>query len=423
MMVDLHDYVDRYIDTFPFSGAIFMQKGHSLRMERTEGLLDQTKGGPIQRNTLFPIGGASQSFTAAAILILFDRAILTPQDPIGKWIPELRAPLAHLTLHALLTHQSGLQDYPVHLDASDFSRPLSRTAWMELVGMDRPIEMNDVIRPSALGYWLLGWVIERASGQSFGRFLEEEILLPLGMYQTCLDHPSPSHPRRVREYEVNGWELEPTPTLDGRNFYPQAGILTSLGDLRIWTEAWSSDRLFGSALRRCWQGDLVPGGMGSSFQAAGYGWTMDQRYQTALHTHVAHPWMGNCRIIRMPEQDCVVGVMSNFAFQDVDKLADHLVRISLGLRVPTPRKPIPASDPAVADEWLGTYRLGSSELTLDRHGKTFLLRKGRITQELILTEDRQFHHAWVDRQYQILRNPMGELLLCGHTLQRQLEIT
>jgi len=166
--------------------------------------------------TVYGIASVTKSFTALAILRLAEHGALRVRDPVVRHLPELRIPgasaRAPIRLHHLMTHSSGLPPLPsiyyTSMRSGRHDPPYDRRV-ARRVGIDpdhAPIDTYDQLieflsrEPYRLlaapgeqfsysneGFGLLGAVIERASGQHYESFLEQEILRPAGMTSTVFD--------------------------------------------------------------------------------------------------------------------------------------------------------------------------------------------------------------------------------------------
>lgn len=130
----------------------------------------------------YSIDSLTKEFTAAGILMLVERGRLELDDPISRWFPTLGAASA-TTVRELLTHTSGIRDYW----PQDFVTPEMKIAttpdaviqeWAK-----RPLDFvpGSEWQYSNTGYVLAAKVLERASGEGFLPFLEQNIFLPLKM--------------------------------------------------------------------------------------------------------------------------------------------------------------------------------------------------------------------------------------------------
>jgi len=141
----------------------------------------------IDAATLFQIGSVTKSFGAAAIGALVDDGLASFDDPLVQHLPwfelaELER-AAQITLRDLLAHRSGIaEDYYPALEVIDARAVAERARRLENFA---PYGDH---RYSNLGYGLLSLVVEAATGETWGEWLDDRLLSPLGMDST---HPSP----------------------------------------------------------------------------------------------------------------------------------------------------------------------------------------------------------------------------------------
>ncbi len=149
-----------------------------------------------------------------------------PQSPFG--------PISTVTVRRLLWHGSGLASNPPGTD-------LAALVYEERA-LTRASEMATVIPPdtqrkySDLGYQLQGEVIARVSGKPYPRYVEEEVLVPLGMLATFFPPLPPGPLRDLRAVGYNprrfSDELEPAP--ETPEIWAEGGLWSSVGDLARW---------------------------------------------------------------------------------------------------------------------------------------------------------------------------------------------
>jgi CubicO group peptidase (beta-lactamase class C family) len=174
------------------------------------GHRDRERGLPVGPDTVFGIGSITKSFTCVALMQLQERGRLSVHDPVQRHLPEFSTPdpaaARAMTLHHFMTHSSGLPPLPSLYPAMARSIAGDPATPPQLAGGEaRPIDTAaDLMDAIAHGdfellgpagaqfsysndaYALLGAVIERVSGQSYGAYLREHILGPCGMTSTVL---------------------------------------------------------------------------------------------------------------------------------------------------------------------------------------------------------------------------------------------
>ena len=171
---------------------------------------------PATPRTMFGIASVTKSFTALAILRLAEEGRLRVSDPVTRHLPELRlrgASSRHpIRIRHFLTHSSGLPPIPsiYYTSMRSIRRdPPYDPKVARRVGVDpdhAPIDTYEqlmrylskerytLLGPpgryfsySNEGFGLLGAIVERVSGRTYERFLEEEVLRPAGMFSTFFD--------------------------------------------------------------------------------------------------------------------------------------------------------------------------------------------------------------------------------------------
>jgi CubicO group peptidase (beta-lactamase class C family) len=141
--------------------------------------------GALRDDSILWIGCLSKPLTATAVLLLCDRGELALDDSLGRFLPELSAPLRTLTIAELLAHRGGLPTYPPgwhgFFDRAWLSETLATTA-------RRAPDPDETVRGrrvySGMGYVLLAAAIERVSSLPFSTFVTRELFEPLGMADT-----------------------------------------------------------------------------------------------------------------------------------------------------------------------------------------------------------------------------------------------
>ncbi|WP_066224730.1 serine hydrolase domain-containing protein [Formosa haliotis] len=91
--------------------SILVTKNNEKLYQKAFGMADMELGVPLTPNMKFCIGSLTKQFTAVAILLLEQEGLLSTQDPISKFIPELSSNYPNVKIHHLLNHTSGIFDY------------------------------------------------------------------------------------------------------------------------------------------------------------------------------------------------------------------------------------------------------------------------------------------------------------------------
>src|SRR5271156_823846 len=152
---------------------------------------------PVDENTAFHWASITKTFTGIAIMQLRDRGLLKLDDPIVKYIPELRqlhdpwGPVDDITIRHAMIHSTGLRSATWPWGGDKPWHPFEPTQWSQIVAMLPYTEIE--FKPgsrfsySNLAVVFLGQIIERLSGDDYEVYIDKNILKPLQMYQSYFD--------------------------------------------------------------------------------------------------------------------------------------------------------------------------------------------------------------------------------------------
>jgi len=128
---------------------------------------------PVKPDTVFQSGSIGKQFTAAAVMLLVQDNKLSLDDRISKYFPDVPATWKDITLWNLLTHTSGLGDYPPEIDLKrDYSEDELLAAFKN-APLD--FEPGSSWNYSNAGYAMLGILIRKITGEYYGDFIRKRI--------------------------------------------------------------------------------------------------------------------------------------------------------------------------------------------------------------------------------------------------------
>ncbi|MCD5415739.1 serine hydrolase [Candidatus Bipolaricaulota bacterium] len=168
-------------------------KGDEVIWSKGFGFRDLEQGLPATPRTLYRIGSVTKSFTALAIMQLAEQGKLSLDDPVDRYLPiDIKPGGETIRISHLLSHSSGIPALAFS-EAAIRSTTGAGKAWFPLADWSGMLTfMADaqdwtLTRPgerwfySNEGYVLLGGIIEVCSGMSYGEYIGEHVLAPLGM--------------------------------------------------------------------------------------------------------------------------------------------------------------------------------------------------------------------------------------------------
>ncbi|WP_304190639.1 serine hydrolase [Phenylobacterium aquaticum] len=201
------------------AGAVTLVARHGRIVHRSvQGVKDLASGAPLTQDTIFRIFSMTKPVTGVAMMILHDRGLWSPDDPIAKHLPEFEGvrvrtgegtePAAHApTLRELLTHTAGF-GYGFNPDDPTDAAYMAAGVWTSksLAEFSRKIATAPLAyQPGSrwrysLSMDLQGAIIEKLSGQSLPEFMQAHIFGPLGMVDTGFHVPAAKLPRLATLY-------------------------------------------------------------------------------------------------------------------------------------------------------------------------------------------------------------------------------
>ncbi|MBQ6117227.1 MAG: beta-lactamase family protein [Oscillospiraceae bacterium] len=178
-----------------FNGAwLYAEKGEIVS-KGVCGFRDPENTLPITEDTIFQLASVSKAFTATAVMLVMRQGLLSLEDKLTKYFPELTA-YEGVTVRQLLNHTSGIPDY---FDDADWFINI----WTEekrVPGNDEILRFlaqteakayfapGEGLKYSNTGYNLLALLVERLSGVPYEEFLQKNIFEPAGMTSTRCCH-------------------------------------------------------------------------------------------------------------------------------------------------------------------------------------------------------------------------------------------
>jgi tetratricopeptide (TPR) repeat protein len=187
------------------------------------------------------------------------------------------------------------------------------------------------------GYVVLGSIIERVTGKSYGRALEERILAPLGMRDTGHEPAGRPVPKLARGYRRTLDGLVPCNFMDMSSVFAAGSLYSTVDDLYRWDQALYSDAVLPAAARE----RMFDGGKFNY----GYGWML----QPPLFAHEGSVYGFHSLILREPAYRILIVLLQNVeGDQWVGDVASGILALFSGTEPRPPR--LPASR-ALRDVW------------------------------------------------------------------------
>jgi len=353
------------------------------------GYRDRERGLVPGPETMFGIGSITKSFTCVAILQLQEQGRLSVQDAVQRYLPEFSTPdpaaARAMTLHHFMTHSSGLPPLPSLYPAMARSIAGDPAAPPQLAGGEfRPIDTPaDLMESIAHGdyellgpagaqfsysndaYALLGTVIERVSGTSYGAYLQEHILGPAGMTASTLPADLGSDAATLYASRPGTEEVFAAPQWWDAPAMLAAGFLKSnaremLRYLEIYRTGGlvGRERLLSAASVAAMCQPHVPVSPRAGY---GYGLLITPGYHGVTLVEHSGGLKGiSAQVTVVPERGLTSVALANIAGAPSGLVLLRAVNAMMGLPLGTRRAEYPTVVPAPGDlhPYVGTYRSG-----------------------------------------------------------------
>lgn len=294
------------------------------------GLSDIERGKLLDTHSTFDLASVSKQFTAFSVLLLQQQRKLSLDDPLVKYLPELASSADGVTLRHLMHHTGGLRDYIALITMRGRSNADGSTIHESVQALARQTRPNAEpgveYEYSNTGFFLLGVVIARVSGQSLAEFSEAQIFRPLGMVNTrIVDRYPDRHATRARGYANDGKVFVIDET--GWEQVGDGGVHSDLHDLALWDENFYTGKLGGKELiGQMYEIGLLNSGESTEYAA---GLSIDESRGLRLITH-GGSWVGyRSYLLRAPDEHLSVIVLCNRDDADTGDLADRVAEVFL----------------------------------------------------------------------------------------------
>jgi len=334
----IDDYVTAKIKRFHVPGAslAIVRDGHITKAQGY-GFANLELRSPATKETVYEIGSTSKQFTATAIMMLVEEGKVRLDDTITKYFPEAPQAWRGIKIRHLLTHTSGIQNHvavPHWLDVFRtnlaFETAPSRDELLKMF-FKLPLEFQpgETWAYDNTGYYLLGIIIEKASGKSYWQFLDERVFKPLGMNATRSTDPQPIVPNRASGYEWKNDHFENRPVLLPAIAFSAGSLLSTVEDMAKWDAALYTEKLLKkSSLDQMWTAPATNDGTDAPFNY-GFGWFIENYHGHRLVQHSGGTPGFSSAMYRFVSDKLTIIIRTNHADRILDQLAIDLAGIYL----------------------------------------------------------------------------------------------
>lgn len=230
-----------------FNGSVLVAENGKVIYKKGFGLANMEWNIPNTPETRFRLGSITKQFTATLILQLVEQGKVKLDGRLSDYLPEYRKDVGEkVTVHQLLNHTSGI---PSYTSQPGFLKDVSRNPYSvdefvkKFASNSLEFEPGSKFSYNNSGYFLLGAIIEKVTGQPYEKVLKEKIFDPLGMKSTGYDHYATILEKRASGYEKTPEGYANAPYLDMSLPYSAGSMYSTVEDLYLWDQALYTDRV------------------------------------------------------------------------------------------------------------------------------------------------------------------------------------
>lgn len=363
--------------------AVLIVRDGKVVFKKGYGMANLEYDAPITPATVFDIASVSKQFTGYAISTLMGQGLLSPDDDIHKYLPDVPQFSSKITIRNLVHHTSGLRDWPEGLHAGGWRWDES-FGWEDIQRMvrlqkDLDFPSGSEYQYSNTGYNLLAAIVAKVSGEPFPAWVNKHIFEPLGMHDSrVLTEFSTVIPRLASSYYHEGSEYHKS--TDQLTAWGSSSIFTTTEDLAKWVIYFQHGLdVHDPVILRMIETDTLNNGTRIGY-AYGLDVSQDNGFRNIQHTG---GWASFRTIIsNYPDQHLGVIVLSNSgdfdSYQKARAVAGLFVKGLTAGGSPGENigsRPNRAVDTSALRRYLGTYLLGPHWYV------TFTLENGQMMSQ------------------------------------------
>jgi len=401
------DFVTQYIKKKQIPGcAVMVRHNGKIVLSTGYGVANLEHNVPVTAQTVFQSGSMGKQFTSMAIMMLVEDHKLSLEDPVSKYL-TVPASWSKITVRHLLTHTSGLGDYP-----EDFSlqKDYSEDDLLKMVST-QPLEFEpgEKWNYSNLGYVTLGILIHKVGGEFYGDFLQRQIFAPLGMKSTRIINEADVIPNRAAGYRLKEGNLKNqewvSPAL---NTTADGSLYLTAEDIAKWDEALEAKKFLSqTGFEQMWTPVKLNSGETAPY---GFGWRIPKTVSGHRMLEHGGAWQGFASyIVRYPDDHLTAVVFCNRAGASAGYIAKTLAGFYVPDVAPRIHSAIKLKDD-ILRSYAGEYRL-EDRLTIKVIVADGRLETTWLGQKLVMIPESEssFFEEDSDRTFRFVKDDSGKV--------------
>lgn len=378
--------------------SVAVARADKVILAKGYGMADVELSVPAGADSIFRIGSVTKQFTAAAVMRLVEAGKISLDAPVQTYVPDFPVKEWPVTVRHLLTHTSGIWSY------TDDEKFMERDSSLELTPTEliatfaeRPLEFEPGTKfhYSNSAYYLLGAVVEKASGKPYARYVQEDLFAPLGLSHSRYESNAEIIPGRAQGYTLKEGKLANDKAI-GADVPGAAGsLLSTASDLVRWEIALSDGG--GKVVKPESYTQMTTSAVLADGKETGYGFGLGINKWEG-HRRVSHGggiFGFTSMLLTLPDDGITVAVLSNSDAMNPGKVADSVARLALGLAVFEPKDL--AMSPADVARFSGEFAFDGIPLEIrffERGGQFWAQATGQKEARLLYQGEGEFRASF-----------------------------
>ena len=341
-----------------FNGSVLVADQGQVVFKKGYGLANMEWNIANTPDTKFRLGSITKQFTATLVLQLVEQGKIDLSAPITRYLPTYPARNGdRITIHHLLNHTSGIPGYTELPDFGTKARePAKPEQFIETFAkLDLFFEPGTRFSYSNSGFFLLGVILEKVTGQKYEQLLREHIFTPAGMGDSGYDSTAPLLSKRASGYDKTfDGKYVNTSYIDMTLPYAAGSLYSTVEDLYRWDQTLYADKILSAASK---ERMFKPG-----LSNYGYAWDIRRADGVTTIEHGGGINGFNTLITRNPETKRLIVLLNNTGAAPLNEIATGIRAVLDGKSPALPRKP-------AAPELYKTYQASGLDAALKQAGE------------------------------------------------------
>lgn len=413
----ISDFVTAKQNHHNFNGNVLVAEKGRIIYKKSVGYSDFKTRRPLTDRSVFNLASISKQFTAAAVLLCRERGLLSLDDSLSKYFPEI--PYEGITIRQMLTHTSGLPEQNELLYKYwNSDEPAINKDMIGLLIKHKPpaaFKPGEGFKYCNTNYSLLASIVEKVSGQKFQDFMAVNIFKPAGMkqtqildlgngYKTIPDLTS----NYIYDHEKERFSL-PKDIPQWKKAIPIGGMVgagnvySTAADLLKWQESLKAEKILSRKVLGEMESPQVKGSVDGS-DAYGYGLAIKSIYGDTRVFHYGGTLGYWNSLQHFKNADRTVIVLSNNEGEKGLTNAIAAILFDQEVVLPSAHKEVRLAEDQLS-RFVGTYEVnGNFAFAIEnRDGKLHRVVKGGDAKELKPeSSNKLFYADGTDRQIELV---------------------